>query len=145
MRASCVPEKICPRRLCSRTETDCTNTAPNPGDGRGCVLMGSGSFLVQTTNKIQDPGSDPQHHKINEHLFIKYKLYVSCRTESHKKRPGLLTREGGLTETILSHSGGSGVRPRAEDRTCKGPEAAVCLVWVAFMSPVALWRSDQCH
>lgn len=27
---------------------------------------------------------------------------------------------------------------RAEERMCKGPEAEVCLMWVAFMSSVAL-------
>lgn len=31
VRASCVPEEVCPVWLCSRTRTDCADTAPHLG------------------------------------------------------------------------------------------------------------------
>lgn len=74
--ASCVPEEVCLVGQCSNSQTDCSATNLCAGDDREGVLMGSGSFLSQTTNKIQSPEPDSQHQKMNEYLFVKYKSYL---------------------------------------------------------------------
>ena len=59
-----------------RTRADCADTVLHPGEGRELVLMESRSFLVQMANCIQGPGSDHKQDKINDYLFVKYKLYL---------------------------------------------------------------------